>query len=485
MATVSSPDYFEEREGKFLYFWGDYPHWVITNKTGHQILQSLLKGAPLEEMVTFYGRETGLTQKEAAQDVKHFLKPLIQVGVINEGASAVSNVKEQFSVEDALRNIASIVLNPTRACNYQCEHCYTDAAEPLDHELSLDEMIGIVKQIAPFMRVKILGFLGGEPLLRKEEVLKTAKYWIQKEGGYASVSTNGSLIDSEFAQKAANINLAVQISVDGATPQTCDAVRGEGAWEKAVKGAQILVNHKVATWLCMVYHRDNVSELEDFIQLGVQLGVRGVRFIPYNYLGRGARSDLVKVMPFDMVKRVHHILQVHPGWGDFIDQSFFGNLSVIVRSAPRYVYCGSGLSTLLIESNGDLYPCINLVHPEFKVGNVRVSEFANLWVHSPLLKEIRSLCVEDTNAKCSSCVVRYLCGMGCRAEIYALTHRLTLPTFFCESWQKAVIEMCWIVDEFPNLHERVTAQRLDWPSQSEYLVDEGKVHFLLDKLGCG
>ncbi len=480
---AAAPDYTEERKGKYLYFWGDYPHWIITNGTGKKILCHLIKGADLEDITEMY-KETGIPQREAQKDLQHFLKPLIETGVVYEKeAPVIPSVKTQFSVEKAAKTIASVVINPTHACNYQCKHCYTDAKTPLPDELDGDEMITILKQISPFMRPKILGFLGGEPLLRKSAVLTVAEYWIKKENGYASVSTNGSLIDNDFAQKAAALHVVVQISVDGAVPETCDAVRGDGSWKKAIKGARTCVDHGVRTWLCMVYHKGNLCELEDFIALGKDLGVHGVRFIPYNYLGRGASSGLVKVMPFAMVKTVHKILKTHPDWGDFIDQSFFGNISVIVQSAPRYVYCGSGLSTLLIESNGDLYPCINLVYPEFRVGNLRKEKFSNLWFNSPLLQKIRTLCVEDANTKCASCIVRYLCGMGCRSEIYELTRQLSLPTFFCESWKKAVFEMCWILDEFPGLHERVTQQRQEWPSQKESLVDTEKAHLLITKCG--
>lgn len=483
---AATPDYTEERKGKYLYFWGDYPHWVITNERGKKILRELFKGVTFEEIFTRYKKETELPHREAVKDLDTFLTPLIQVGVVHEERCppVIPKVRTQFSVDTAAQNITSVVLNPTRACNYACTHCYTDACHPLPDELSCKEMIAILKEVAPFMRAKILGFLGGEPLLRKQEVLKTAEYWIQKEKGTASVSTNGSLIDVDFAQKAAALRLAVQISVDGAYPETCDAVRGEGSWERAVEGVRISIKCGAPTWLCMVYHRENIGELEDFIALGYELGVSGVRFIPYNYLGRGTSSHLVKVMPYQMVKKVHTILKKHPEWGDFIDQSFFGNISVIVKSAPRYVYCGSGLSTLLIESNGDLYPCINLVYPEFKIGNLREQKFNDLWIHSPVLKKIRSLCVEDANEKCSSCFIRYLCGMGCRSEIYELTHRITLPTFFCESWKKSVLEMCWILNEFPELHQRVTEQRHTWVSQSAPLVDEKQVHTLMNQLFC-
>lgn len=485
---AAKPDYIEERNGRFLFFWGDYPHWLVTNEAGRNILLLLFKGKETESIISFYQKEAGCSREEAEADLYDFVRPLIQVGVVYEQGSppVIPKVKDQFFLERATESIASMVVNPTSACNYRCKHCYTNSSTPLPGELTLDEMLSILKQISPFMHPKILGFLGGEPLLRKKDLLAVSEYWTREENGYASVSTNGSLLDSDFARKAADINLVVQISLDGATPETCDSIRGEGAWKMAVAAAETCAKQDVLTWLCMVYTKGNIHELEDFIRLGLDIGVHGVRFIPYNYLGRGALSDLVKVMPFEMIKEVHKILRKHPDWGDFISQSFFGNISVIVRTAPRYVYCGSGLGTLLVESNGDLYPCINLVYPEFRVGNLREKPFKELWFNSPILKKIRSLCVEDANAKCASCVVRYMCGLGCRSEIYELTRRINLPTFFCESWEKSIFEMCWIQDELPGLHERVTQRRQTWPAQSEPLVDKEKTRLLTDSIRmCG
>lgn len=485
---AARPAHIEERNGRFLYFWDRYPHWLITNEAGQKILNLLFKGVDTQTLFSFYQGETGSSQEETEKDLDDFLHPLIQVGVVYEEdhPPLIPRLRDQFSLDSSVKHLASVVLNPTSACNYRCKHCYTSATKPLPNELTLSEMLQILKQIAPHMHPKILGFLGGEPLLRKDDVLAVSEYWIKEEKGLASVSTNGSLLDSAFAQKAADLSLLVQISLDGATPQTCDEIRGKGAWERAVKAAETCVANKTWTWLCMVYTRSNFSELEDFISLGLELGVNGVRFIPYNYLGRGVSSELVKVMPSEMIEKVHGILRSHPQWGDFIDQSFFGNISVIVRTAPRYVYCGSGLGTLLVESNGDLYPCINLVYPELKVGNLREHSFEDLWFNSPILKQIRTLCVEDANKKCASCVVRYMCGIGCRSEIYGLTRRITLPTFFCDSWKKSIFEMCWILDEFPELHQRVTQQRQSWPSQSELLVEEEKAQLLIDSLRmCG
>lgn len=485
---ATRPDYTEKRSNRFLYFWGDYPHWLVTNETGQEILLFLFEGKDIESLLSFYQEETSCSTEEAEEDLQNFLRPLIHAGVVywQNSPPSIPTLKDQFSLDTAKQSIASVVLNPTSACNYRCKHCYTNSSTPLLDELTLGEMISILKQISPFMHPKILGFLGGEPLLRKEDVLAVSEFWIKEENGYASVSTNGSLLDSDFARRAADINLVVQVSLDGATPETCDRIRGKGSWKRAVAAAETCANEGVLSWLCMVYTKENISELEDFIKLGLDLGIHGIRFIPYNYLGRGASSDLVKVMPLQMIKEVHRILRKHPDWGDFISQSFFGNISVIVRTAPRYVYCGSGLATLLVESNGDLYPCINLVYPEFKVGNLKEKSFEELWFQSPILEKIRTLCVEDANEKCASCVVRYMCGLGCRSEIYELTRRINLPTFFCESWKKSIFEMCWIQDEFPGLHEKVTERRQTWPAQYEPLVSKEKAQLLMDSIHmCG
>ena len=54
----------------------------------------------------------------------------------------------------------------TNKCNLKCVHCYQDAEEATDKELSTDEGKKMIDEIAR-AGFKVMIFSGGEPLMRK------------------------------------------------------------------------------------------------------------------------------------------------------------------------------------------------------------------------------------------------------------------------------------------------------------------------------
>lgn len=55
----------------------------------------------------------------------------------------------------------------TNQCNLKCVHCYQDAEEATERELSTDEAKKMIDEIA-LAGFKIMIFSGGEPLLRPD-----------------------------------------------------------------------------------------------------------------------------------------------------------------------------------------------------------------------------------------------------------------------------------------------------------------------------
>ena len=60
-----------------------------------------------------------------------------------------------------------VVWNFTYKCNLKCKHCYLDAGGNSNMELSTEEALKVVDQLADF-GVTSLAFSGGEPLMRKD-----------------------------------------------------------------------------------------------------------------------------------------------------------------------------------------------------------------------------------------------------------------------------------------------------------------------------
>ena len=97
---------------------------------------------------------------------------------------------------------------------------------------------------------------GGEPLLRKELALSIIDRFAEA-GVAVSLVTNGWFVDEAVADRIAAIDdVRVHVSVDGASPEVHDAVRGvPGSWRRAVRaidlllarGVLIQVNHTISS----------------------------------------------------------------------------------------------------------------------------------------------------------------------------------------------------------------------------------------------
>ena len=84
----------------------------------------------------------------------------------------------------------------TNQCNLKCAHCYQDAEEATDKELSTDEGKKMIDEIAR-AGFKVMIFSGGEPLMRPDiyELVAHAA-----ENGLRPVfGSNGTLITPEVA----------------------------------------------------------------------------------------------------------------------------------------------------------------------------------------------------------------------------------------------------------------------------------------------
>jgi len=139
-----------------------------------------------------------------------------------------------------------VAWNVTRRCNLKCIHCYTDSDESASpDELTTDEGKTLLDDLATF-QIPALLFSGGEPLMRKD-IFELIAY-ARKLGIRSTLSTNGTLITPEIAQRVKDVGVSyVGISLDG-IGEVNDCFRGKkGAFELAMRGFKncVAVGQKV------------------------------------------------------------------------------------------------------------------------------------------------------------------------------------------------------------------------------------------------
>lgn len=179
-----------------------------------------------------------------------------------------------------------VVWNSTRTCNLKCRHCYMSSdAKKYANELTTAEAKKFIDDLADF-NVPVLLFSGGEPLIRPD-FFELADY-AAKKGVRPTLSTNGTLITPQVAQKIKDIGVGyVGISLDGLR-EVNDKFRGkEGAFEAAMNGIKncVAVNQRVGLRFTINHH--NIQELENIFDFIEKENIDRVCFYHLVYSGRG------------------------------------------------------------------------------------------------------------------------------------------------------------------------------------------------------
>lgn len=179
-----------------------------------------------------------------------------------------------------------VVWNSTKTCNLKCCHCYMNSdSQKYQNELTTNEAKKFIDDLAEF-KVPVLLFSGGEPLIRPD-FFELAEY-AQAKGVRPTLSTNGTLITREVAQRIKDIGVGyVGISLDG-LKDVNDKFRGvEGAYDKAMKGIQncVAVGQRVGLRFTINHH--NIQELDNIFDFIERENINRVCFYHLVYSGRG------------------------------------------------------------------------------------------------------------------------------------------------------------------------------------------------------
>jgi mycofactocin radical SAM maturase len=297
----------------------------------------------------------------------------------------------------------------TYACNLSCVHCLSSSGRRDPRELSTDQAKAVIDELQR-MQVFYVNIGGGEPTVRPD-FWELVDYATSHDVG-VKFSTNGIKITPEVATRLAGSDYVdVQISLDGATAEVNDAVRGPGSYATALRAMGNLADAGfVGFKLSVVCTRQNIGQLDEFKTIADRYGAQ-LRLTRLRPSGRGADVWNELHPTADQQRELYDWLVLH---GDRVltGDSFF-HLAAYGDSLPGLNLCGAGRVVCLIDPVGDVYACPFAIHENFLAGNVtEPGGFAGVWRESDLFAELRG---PQTSGACTKCQHFDSCRGGCMA----------------------------------------------------------------------
>ena len=274
-----------------------------------------------------------------------------------------SGVQEDTARREGCNVPWAILLDPTSACNLHCTGCW--AAEYGGKlNLTLEEMDSIVsqgKKLGTYMYI----FTGGEPLVRKKDVLALCERHPDCE--FLSF-TNGTLVDEQFCRDMLRVkNFVPALSVEGFETAT-DGRRGSGVYKQVVRAMELLKSHGLPFGISTCYTSANFADVtsEAYFDQMIDWGALFVWYFHYMPVGRGAAPGLLPTpaQRTEVYRRIRAYRETKPIFSmDFQnDAEYVGGC---IAGGRRYLH---------ISAAGDVEPCVFIHYANVNIRDVTLLE---------------------------------------------------------------------------------------------------------------
>jgi nif11-class peptide radical SAM maturase 3 len=324
------------------------------------------------------------------------------------------------------RRTSYAVWEITLKCNLACSHCGSRAGQARAKELSTEEALDLVKQMAE-VGIREVTLIGGEAFLRPDWL--TIAEAVNQAGMRCTMTTGGFGISLETARRMKEAGIAaVSVSVDG-LEETHDRLRGKkGSWQHAFRtmshfrevgiffGCNTQINRLSALEFPLIYeHIRDAGAKAWQLQLTVPMGNAAdnadILLQPYELLD-------VYPMLVRVTRRAHREgVDVQPG----NNIGYYGPYERLMRGRGDewgfWQGCAAGLSTLGIEADGAIKGCPSLPTSAYTGGNIRDRSLRDIIEHTDELRFNLGAGTPQGTAHlwgfCKTCKFAELCRGGC------------------------------------------------------------------------
>lgn len=318
-----------------------------------------------------------------------------------------------------------VVWELTLKCNLSCIHCGSSAGKARQNELSTKESLKLCDELAELNAEQIC-LIGGEPFLHKDWDKIGEK--ITDLGLKLLIISNGYITKKDIISKLSSLEpYSITISLDGATPQTHDHIRGvSGSFDHATQFISACEQAELPLTVITTVNKLNFHELpklKDFllerdIAWQIQAAAPEGRFSRHLAL---TKNEFYSVGLFIASLQNQYTKKELP----VIGAHCFGYNSRCIPLLGLYEKwngCQAGISIVSIKSNGDVIGCLSLPD-EYIEGNIRNQSLTTIWNNPNNFAYNRQYTPQDLGNNCTNCPYAPTCKGGCMGMSTAFTNQ--------------------------------------------------------------
>jgi len=351
----------------------------------------------------------------------------------------------------AVPRITSILIKPASAvCNLDCAYCFyldreADPYKDLPKRQMTIEMLERLVDTYLFYSypAATFAFQGGEPTLCGVEFFRKLVEFQQQYGRNGqmvsnAIQTNGVLLDRDWCQLFHEYRFLVGLSLDGAE-EINDTYRfnkaGHGTHKRVMQGLEWLLSEKVDFNILCVVSQANVRKAKEVYAYYRKLGVEYMQFIPLAEFHPDGSP-----MPFTISAEEYgrFLCEVFDLWWPErrkVRVRFFDNLAEAVAgmkpgSCTMHETCDS---YVVVEYNGDVFPCDFFVEGGWKLGNIGLDS----WPEIARRQKRFNFAAKKTLAhpECQVCEYQAICHGGCPKTRHGPHRRFEDLDYFCQAYK--------------------------------------------------
>lgn len=359
--------------------------------------------------------------------------------------------KDTLTLEDARRISGplsfNLMIKPAgSACNLGCSYCYYldkadiyDRKEPVMTPQMLELVIRTYIETCETPEVTF-NWHGGEPLLLGKEFFRKAIAFEREYAGgktiHNTIQTNGTLIDSEWADLFREGNFLTGISVDGPAA-VHDRYRtdrkGKPTLAKVLDGIHLMQAAGAEFNTMTTINRASEGSGVEVYEFLKSIGSRYMQFMPvmehvkdFRIVPPGTSGAVIAPWSVTDIGFGRFMCDIFDKWikGD-VGRYFVGHFDAMLArwcgvQPGTCAYAETCGGNAVIEHNGDVYMCDHFVYPEFRLGNILDRSLKEMLTSAEMIR----FGISKRNSlppKCLRCQWVQLCNGECPKHRFTTT----------------------------------------------------------------